>query len=113
MRSSKPVLVLNPTTDRLFAAYAELLLDSGVSTPEQLQASLRRDYPSAIVNARVLSDELIAIWYVYRDGRWVNAASTTAAHTPDAEFAGYHRAGELARERSDAQRGASSRASAD
>lgn len=67
-----PVLVVNPSTDRLFEKHAQLLIDDGVTTPEQLESGLRLEYPGAVVHARMLSGEPTSIWYAYRDGRWVN-----------------------------------------
>jgi hypothetical protein len=67
----KPTIVLNPATDREFARAVSEALNGGLLEPEALQQSLRSAYPSAVVRRRELDDELIEIWYVYREGRWV------------------------------------------
>ena len=68
----RPTLVLNPVTDRDFAACAERLVDDGVVALEEFEAGLRVQYPHATVHARELAGEPITIWYVYRDGQWTN-----------------------------------------
>jgi hypothetical protein len=66
-----PILVANPRSDAVFAQVAKELSRQGVHGPADLQARLRGRYPDAIVRARDLSGDTRAIWYVYRDGRWV------------------------------------------
>ncbi|HXG40517.1 MAG TPA: hypothetical protein VNJ28_06200 [Candidatus Limnocylindrales bacterium] len=66
-----PLLFVNPRGDLEFVAWAHHLVGSGVATPEKLQARLRERYPLAGVRRRLLSGELISVWYVYRDGHWV------------------------------------------
>jgi hypothetical protein len=65
-----PLLVTNPSDDVDFRDYASSRVD-GTSTPRDLEAALRQRYPAAIVHLRMLSGETRAVWYVYRDGRWV------------------------------------------
>jgi hypothetical protein len=67
----RPTLVLNPPDDEEFRSSAELLIESGIVEPAELQASLRGRYPGAIVRPRELAGERAHIWYVYRDGHWV------------------------------------------
>jgi hypothetical protein len=62
---------LNPRSDARFARIVELLIE-GADGPEDLEARLRRSYPDALVRERDLADEP-SVWYVYRDGRWVNS----------------------------------------
>lgn len=66
-----PSLVLNPRHDEAFVARAKELANNGVHTPDDLCAVLRERYPKVSVHARELSGESYAVWYVYRDGRWV------------------------------------------
>ena len=68
-----PGLILNPRQDEAFATLAERLMADETMTPESLQASLRERYPLAIVRPRQLSSEPGDVWYVYRDGRWVDS----------------------------------------
>ena len=65
-------LILNPATDRQFAAFAQQQVDEGALSVDELEGRLRVRYPRAAVHARVLSGELSTIWYVYRDGHWVD-----------------------------------------
>lgn len=69
----RPSLVLNPPDDEEFRSTALALVEDGAATPTALQAGLRRRYPRALVRPRELAGERTAIWYVYRDGRWVRA----------------------------------------
>ena len=65
-----PLLIVNPRSDARFVErVTELTADAGTD-PAELQASLRADYPNAIVRPRELSSESTEMWYVYRDGRW-------------------------------------------
>lgn len=68
----RPMLVLNPRDDPAFESEASGLLDA-VSTPADLQRRLRATYPDAIVRARDLSSEPGTVWYVYRNGHWINS----------------------------------------
>jgi hypothetical protein len=67
----RPRLVINPSTDADFVALAELIVEGGSTSTDEFERRLRVDYPRAVVRARQLADELILIWYVYRDGRWI------------------------------------------
>ena len=74
----KPTLVVNPGADRVFAAFAAVLVDDGVSSTVELERRLRPIYPNAIVHRRELASESMLIWYVYRDGRWVDPRAEAA-----------------------------------
>jgi hypothetical protein len=73
-RSRKPTLVANPAADEVFAGFAQLLVDHGARSVEELERRLRTSYPQAVVHARELAGEGILIWYVYRDGHWVGSS---------------------------------------
>ena len=49
-----------------------MLVNHGASTTGELERRLRPLYARAVVHARELSSEPFVIWYVYRDGQWVN-----------------------------------------
>ena len=66
----RPVLVLNPPDDREFRDLAAGLIDEGVRAPGVLEDRLRDRHPYAVVRRRDLVGERVAVWYVYRDGRW-------------------------------------------
>jgi hypothetical protein len=68
----RPTLVVNPVTDRSFAAFAEQQLDEDAGTTAELQVRLRVRYPRSAVHARALAGERITVWYVYRDGHWTD-----------------------------------------
>ena len=70
----RPTLVLNPPGDEDFATFAIRSLNGGAIDPAELQRRLRARFPDSIVRPRGLSGERVEIWYVYRDGRWVNSA---------------------------------------
>jgi hypothetical protein len=70
--SPRPTLIVNPSTDGLFSTYAETLVDHGATSAAELERRLRTEYPSAIVHARELAGEAGLIWYVYRDGHWID-----------------------------------------
>lgn len=74
--SSQPVLILNPLDDEEFARTATTILDRGAMTPERMQDLLRERYRRAVVRRREIAGERTAIWYVYRDGRWVRRGVT-------------------------------------
>lgn len=67
-----PVLVLNPRHDRAFVNAATTLLGHDAPSPEALQNGLRQTYPDAVVRARELSGEAVVVWYVFREGHWIN-----------------------------------------
>jgi hypothetical protein len=68
--TERPTLVTNPSNDVAFRAAAEAALQEGQSVAE-LREILRRDYPRVVVRARDLAGERAVVWYVYRDGHWV------------------------------------------
>ena len=74
-----PKLVVNPSSDAAFVGFAEDLVNDGVTTATELERRLRLDYPQTVVHARLLSGELILVWYVYRDGHWVRPATVADA----------------------------------
>jgi hypothetical protein len=76
--SLKPTLVVNPASDRVFADFTEMLVDHGVRSLEDLASRLRAVYPDATVHRRELTGEAQVVWYVYRDGHWVNSRSNTS-----------------------------------
>jgi hypothetical protein len=78
----RPILVVNPADDAVFAAFAQVLLDHGATSVRELEHRLQAVYPAAAVHARELSAEPFVIWYVYRHGHWV--ASRPVADTPGA-----------------------------
>ena len=65
-----PLLIVNPRSDVRFVERVNELTAGAGTDPAALQASLRADYPNAIVRRRELSSESTEMWYVYRDGRW-------------------------------------------
>jgi len=78
-----PILVVNPADDEVFGIVAEVLVDRGASSTAELQRQLRRRYDRAVVHARELSSEPFVIWYVYRDGLWVNSRRDLDRRSPD------------------------------
>jgi hypothetical protein len=66
----RPILVLNPRSDRSFVTYVERLSREELSSPADLQARLQEQFPRAVVHERAISGEDVAMWYVYRDGHW-------------------------------------------
>jgi hypothetical protein len=66
-----PTLIINPADDDEFAALVRSAVPAAPD-PATLQASLRARYPSAVVRGRELAGDR-DIWYVYRDGRWVQS----------------------------------------
>ena len=75
-----PMLLLNPADDKAFARASRSAIDAGATNPGLLESILRHQYPNVVVRERELVGELIAIWYVYRDGHWVRA---NRARRPD------------------------------
>jgi hypothetical protein len=67
----KPTLVVNPSDDEVFAKFAQLLIDHGAASTEELESRLRALYPRAAAHARELAAEAVKVWYVYREGHWV------------------------------------------
>ena len=71
----RPILMINPRSDGAFADLAEQLVTDGLTKATELEASLRKLYPHAVVRERVISDEQVVTWYVYREGRWIRPRS--------------------------------------
>ncbi len=69
-----PLLITNPADDSEFGRVAHALLADGRS-PSDLERALRERYPAAVVHPRVLSGERSAVWYVYREGKWLPSGS--------------------------------------
>lgn len=82
----KPTLIVNPAADQVFAAFAAVLVEHGASSIGDLERRLRTMYPKATVHLRELAGEAVVIWYVYRDGRWVDprAAISTEGESESA-----------------------------
>jgi len=70
-RQLHPILVINPRSDTAFVDHVHEELD-GLQRPEDLAKRLRARYPDVVVHRRELSSEPVAVWYVYRDGRWTS-----------------------------------------
>ena len=64
-------IMVNPMSDAGFVDAAERALETA-GTHEALAEALRDAYPDVVVRPRSLSGESFEIWYVYRDGRWVD-----------------------------------------
>ena len=78
---------MNPADDPVFALYAQVLIEHGETSIVDFERRLRMIYPYAGVHARELSSEPILIWYVYRDGHWVDTrrvAPNAGGHAHDA-----------------------------
>jgi hypothetical protein len=71
-------LVVNPAADRVFSEFARMIVDHGAVSTYELERRLRGVYPNAVVHARELVDEPILVWYVYRDGHWVDTRTIVA-----------------------------------
>ncbi len=71
--AQRPHLIVNPRNDETFVELVEHLVATA-RTPADLQTALRGSHPRAVVRDRGLSDETLAVWYVYRDGHWVRDA---------------------------------------
>ena len=66
-----PALIINPLADEEFTAFAEDCARDAAD-PAALQTKLRERYPRAVARSRELDGER-PIWYVYREGRWVQS----------------------------------------
>lgn len=55
----KPTLVVNPANDRVFAEFAQILVDHGVPSVGDFERRLQVVYPRAAVHPRELAAELI------------------------------------------------------
>lgn len=73
--SRRPTIVANPAGDRRFSATIEESLRAGPSDPAELEQALRPAYPAVVVRRREISNELVEVWYVYREGHWVGKRS--------------------------------------
>ena len=71
----RPILMVNPRSDEEFTALAEQLVRGGAERAGELETRLRERYRLAVVRERVLSDEQVVTWYVYREGRWIRPTS--------------------------------------
>lgn len=71
--TTRPILVVNPADDDVFGDFAHVLLSHGASSTRELERRLRPLYAQAVVHARELSSEPFVVWYVYRDGQWVDS----------------------------------------
>jgi PAS domain-containing protein len=71
LNASRDLRVLTiPSSDVAFRKHVDRLLGRAApSTPEELEARLRRMFPRAVVRRREISGEPVG-WYVYRDGGW-------------------------------------------
>lgn len=74
----RPVLVINPRDDTAFVAAAESQLDACNHSIARFQDGLRASFPDAFVRARDLSGESTVVWYLFRDGHWVNGRRVDA-----------------------------------
>ena len=67
----RPILILNPQTDPAFTLDTTSAVDE-IDTPRELADTLRARYPDVVVRPRTVSGASVAVWYVYRDGHWVD-----------------------------------------
>ena len=77
----RPVLILNPRTDKDFVARVRAVVDAGCADPEALASGLRDSFPRIVVHRRELSSETFPVWYVYRDGRWTPDVRALPEHS--------------------------------
>jgi hypothetical protein len=75
----KRILIVNPRSDAEFQRLADAAGQNSTS-PEELQQTLRRTYPEAVVRPRDLEGEQLAVWYVYREGRWMPGMGGLEVH---------------------------------
>jgi hypothetical protein len=73
---TSPSVIVDPKSDKDFAALVQRLLRAGARSPSRLQAELRATHPEAVVRPRGLSSEPLT-WYVYRDGHWIGVPRST------------------------------------
>ena len=69
----RPIIVANPPADAEFGSLIERSLLAGSAEPQDLEAVLRTRYPQAVVRRRELAGESLDVWYVYRDGHWIES----------------------------------------
>ena len=74
-RPRRPTVVANPARDRGFVERIDQCLQSGPSGPSDLEGALRPEYPAVVVRRREISHEPVEVWYVYRDGHWIDRNS--------------------------------------
>jgi hypothetical protein len=67
----RPMIVANPPQDDAFTAMIDRFLLAGGAETHDLEAALRTRYPDAVVRRRELAGETFEVWYVYRDGHWI------------------------------------------
>jgi hypothetical protein len=70
----RPTIIRNPADDREFERALEEALRADSNDPAAVEARLRERYPRAVVRQRDLEAEPTAMWYVYREGRWVRGS---------------------------------------
>lgn len=68
----RPLTRTIPSADATFASHVRsVMAREAFATPDDLAAHLRRLFPRVTVRERGLQGEA-PVWYVYRDGRWVD-----------------------------------------
>lgn len=72
--TTKPTIIRNPADDQEFERAIDEALEAGSNNPAAIEARLRERYPRAVVRPRELEAERTAIWYVYREGRWIRGS---------------------------------------
>lgn len=72
------MIVANPPGDLGFRALIDRFLVAGGGEPQDLEATLRGQYPAAVVRRRELAGENVEVWYVYRDGHWIRSEDNAA-----------------------------------
>jgi PAS domain S-box-containing protein len=72
------VLVFPSDDDTLLRLVRELVRDSAISSPTDLESVLRPLHPGLVVRGREISAETLETWYVYRDGSF----APPGRHTP-------------------------------
>jgi hypothetical protein len=77
--AAAPELRLNPADDEAFVRIVGSWKPS-VCRPAALQLYLRDRYPAAVVQPRQVAGGERPVWYVYRDGIWVNTARSEGRH---------------------------------
>ncbi len=70
MGEMQPTLIINPPSDTDFTAFVHECAQN-VADSHALQECLRARYPKSVARVRALAGESGAVWYVYREGRWV------------------------------------------
>jgi hypothetical protein len=70
------MIIANPPGDRGFRAMIDAFLLAGGRRPEELESVLRTRFRQARVRPRDLAGERFDVWYVYRDGHWIDEGGT-------------------------------------